>query len=189
MVDNKNSKLSSSDNFSTNKAIDYQALFEYSKDAIMTLAPPDWSFTNGNKAALELFKAKDLNEFTSNPPWKYSPKFQPDKQPSADKAKANIMKAIKEGSNSFEWTHQKLDGTDFSATVLLTKVTTGKEEFLQATVRDVTREKAKMLELEKANKLMVGRELKMLELKKEIKKLEKMMLLNKKSEKKKAGKQ
>jgi PAS domain-containing protein len=37
----------------------YRVLFQSSRDAIMTLAPPAWSFTSGNPATVELFGAKD----------------------------------------------------------------------------------------------------------------------------------
>jgi|ERR1035437_2480295 PAS domain-containing protein len=43
----------------------YRTLFESSRDAIMTLFPPDWKFTNGNASTIALFGAKDEQEFTS----------------------------------------------------------------------------------------------------------------------------
>jgi PAS domain S-box-containing protein len=121
----------------------YKALFDSSSDAIMTLAPPTWGFTSANKATLELFGAKDENEFTSKGPGDVSPKNQPDGTPSEITAKKEIQKAMKDGSALFEWHHMKLDGTEFPATVLLTKVKVGEEEFLQATVRDITEQKHK----------------------------------------------
>ncbi|MFH1631730.1 MAG: PAS domain S-box protein [bacterium] len=116
----------------------YKALYDSSHDAIMTLAPPTWNFTAGNRASIEMFAAKDEADFVSRGPWEYSPEFQPDGRPSKDKAKEMIMKAMKEGSNFFKWTHKRLGGKDFPATVLLTKVKIGSDEFLQATVRDIT---------------------------------------------------
>ena len=121
----------------------YKVLFDSSSDAIMTLAPPTWGFTSANKSTLELFGAKHEEEFTSKGPGDVSPKKQPDGTPSEVTAKNEIQKAMKEGSSSFEWHHMKLDGTEFPATVLLTKVKIGEEEFLQATVRDITEQKHK----------------------------------------------
>jgi len=119
----------------------YKALFDSSADAIMILAPPTWQFTSANKATVELFGAKDEAEFITKGQGDVSPKKQPDGTPSDITAKNEIQKAMKEGSAFFEWHHMKLDGTEFPATVLLTKVKVGEEEFLQATVRDISEQK------------------------------------------------
>jgi len=118
----------------------YKALYESSRDAIMTLAPPTWNFTAGNPATVKMFGAKDEAEFISKGPGKLSPEKQPDGKLSADSAKAHIMKAMKEGSDFFDWTHRRVSGEDFPASVLLTKVVIGGKEVLQATVRDVAEE-------------------------------------------------
>ena len=127
----------------------YRLLFETSRDAIMTLAPPSWNFTSGNAAAFELFDVKNEETFISAPPWKYSPKFQPDGQSSINKAKKMIGTAMEKGSNFFEWTHKKQNGEDFFATVLLTRMSIGEKTFLQATVRDITERKKAEEELKK----------------------------------------
>ena len=95
----------------------YRSLFVSSRDAIMTLAPPDWKFTSGNPAAFKLFGTKNEAEFVSLGPWEVSPEYQPDGQLSSIKAKEMIGKAMKEGSNFFEWTHKRIDGTEFYTTV------------------------------------------------------------------------
>ena len=130
----------------------YKTLFESSRDAIMTLEPPTWKFTSGNPSTIEMFECKDEKDFTSRGPWQYSPENQPDGKPSNIKAKEMIMKAMKEGSNFFEWTHKRLNGEEFPATVLLTRTTVGGKIFLQATVRDITEEKKTEMALEKAHK-------------------------------------
>jgi PAS domain S-box-containing protein len=117
----------------------HKALFDSSRDAIMTLEPPSWRFTSGNPATVEMFACKDEADFVSRGPWQYSPPKQPDGTPSGDKAKAMIMRAMEKGSNFFEWTHRTKDGKDFPATVLLTRMTVGGKTFLQATVRDLTK--------------------------------------------------
>ncbi len=127
----------------------YKQLFESSSDAIMTLEPPTWRFTSANLTTIKIFGAKDEKEFLSLGPWNVSPERQPNGQISSDQAKLMIMKAMKEGSSSFEWVHTALDGKEFPATVLLTKVEIEKgKPFLQATVRDVT-------EIKKAEKDIV----------------------------------
>jgi PAS domain S-box-containing protein len=116
----------------------HRALFESSRDAIMTLAPPLWRFTSGNAAALAMFGANDIDEFTACDPWELSPAHQPDGRLSAEKAIEGIEQAMSQGSCSFEWTHRRIGGESFPAHVLLTRVEMGGERFLQATVRDLT---------------------------------------------------
>ena len=126
----------------------YRKLFDSSKDAIMTLAPPEWKFSSGNPAILEMFNVNSVKEFISLEPWVLSPETQPDGQPSEIKAKEMIEIAMKSGSNFFEWMHKKKDGAAFPATVLLTRVDFSDGVFLQATVRDITKQKEVVKEKE-----------------------------------------
>jgi PAS domain S-box-containing protein len=129
----------------------YQILYQTSADAIMTLAPPTWKFTAGNPTTIKMFETKDEKDFISKGPWDVSPEHQPDKKLSSEKAKEMIGIAMKKGSNFFEWTHKRLGGSDFPATVLLTKVEIEKgKPFLQATVRDITEQKKAEWELKKS---------------------------------------
>jgi PAS domain S-box-containing protein len=119
----------------------YRGLFESSRDAIMTLSPPAWKYTSCNPATLTLFEAETEEKFTSLGPCDISPLQQPDGHTSADKAKEMIEKAMKEGSSFLEWTHKRINGDDFPATVLLTRMEQNGKIFLQATVRDITAQK------------------------------------------------
>ena len=119
----------------------YRRLFVTSKDAIMTLDPPSWKFTTGNNMILDMFKVKDMEEWTSMGPWQVSPEVQPDGELSSKKAQRMIQTAMENGSHYFEWTHRRMDGESFPATVLLTRVDFSERQFLQATVRDITEEK------------------------------------------------
>ena len=127
----------------------YRTLFESSRDAIMMLAPPDWLFIAGNPATIKIIKAKDEKEFISKSPWELSPEYQPDGQLSSEKASKMIETAMKTGSHFFEWTHKRLDGKDFPATVLLTRIELEGKKLLQATVRDITERKQAEEELKK----------------------------------------
>ena len=100
----------------------YRVLFESSRDALMTVTFPFWKFTLGNPAAVEMFRTKDEAELASLGPEQLSPERQPDGSASADEAKKMIETAMRKGSHSFEWTHQRRDGTTFPATVRLTRV-------------------------------------------------------------------
>ena len=127
----------------------FKILYESSRDAIMMLAPPTWMFTAGNQATIKMFHAKNEKEFISKEPWELSPEYQPDGQLSSDKAKKMIQKAMKTGSNFFEWTHNRIKGEDFPATVLLTRIKLKDKQLLQATVRDITKRKKIEEELNK----------------------------------------
>ena len=119
----------------------YRTLYESSRDAIMTVAPPDWRFTSGNPATVAMFRAKDEAEFTSKRPWELSPQRQPEGRPSSEKAREMIEKAVREGTHFFEWTHKRLNGEEFQASVLLTRFQRKGQTIVQATVRDITQQK------------------------------------------------
>ena len=119
----------------------FRVLFEKSRDALMTLEPPLWKFTSANPATFEIFGVKDAAQFNTLGPWDLSPEIQPDGRPSAEKAKEMIETAMREGSHFFEWTHKRLNGKEFPATVLLTRMELAGRMVLQATVRDITPQK------------------------------------------------
>jgi two-component system, cell cycle sensor histidine kinase and response regulator CckA len=116
----------------------YRVLFETSRDAMMVLALPASHFISANAATLELFGVKDEATFTTLTPWNLSPALQPDGRPSADKAHEMIGIAMREGSHGFEWRHRTLDGREFPASVLLTRLEFSGHSLVQATVRDLT---------------------------------------------------
>jgi PAS domain S-box-containing protein len=125
----------------------HRLLFEASRDAMLTMEPPEWLFTTANRATLELFGAKNVAEFVPAGPSIVSPERQPNGNLSADEALMHIETAMREGSDFFNWTHRRLDGTDFPATVLLTKVELDGRAFLQTTVRDMSETEKTLLAL------------------------------------------
>ncbi len=120
----------------------HRAIYESSRDALMVLSLATSRFTSGNPAAIELFAAKDEAHFCSVGPAEVSPKYQPDGELSSIVAGKMIQTALTEGSHYFEWVHRRLDGRDFTATVLLTRVSLKGETLLQATVRDITEQRS-----------------------------------------------
>src|SRR5208337_2193999 len=75
--------------------------------------------------------------------------------PSAEKAKEMIETAYREGSHLFEWTHRRMSGEEFPATVLISRVQSAEKVFHQATVRDITESKRAQVELENLHKQLV----------------------------------
>jgi len=148
-VNNVTDRVEAGENLRSSE-IRYRTLFESSQDAVMTLAPPSWKFTSGNPATCAMFRAKDEAVFTSLGPWEISPEKQPDGRLSSQKAKEMIETAMLNGSHFFEWTHQRLCGEEFPATVLLTRMELEGQPMLQATVRDITERKKVEQELRAA---------------------------------------
>jgi PAS domain S-box-containing protein len=119
----------------------YKTLYDTSGDAITLMADDTHQFLCGNPAALAIFGCKDENEFVDCTPDQLSPSHQPDGSPSAEKASQMIGIAAKQGSHFFEWMHRRINGTEFPATVLLTKMELDGQTVFQATVRDITEQK------------------------------------------------
>ncbi|MBS3087937.1 PAS domain S-box protein [Candidatus Pacearchaeota archaeon] len=129
----------------------FKTLYESSKDAIMILESPTWRFSAGNPATFKMFKAKDEKEFVSKTPIQLSPKYQSDGELSSKKAMKMINIAMKEGANFFEWTHKRLSGEEFPATVSLIRMKIKNKNVLQATVRDITERKRILDSLRESN--------------------------------------
>jgi len=127
----------------------YRTLYNSSADAIMILDPESNKFIAANPATLRLFGCSSEEDFTAFSPGTLSPDFQPDSVPSTLKAKQMVELAIKEGSNFFQWVHKRKDGSEFFATVLLSRMQLGEKTVLQATVRDITLFKKAEEELKK----------------------------------------
>ncbi|OEU75736.1 MAG: hypothetical protein BA869_04725 [Desulfuromonadales bacterium C00003107] len=118
----------------------YRTLFSSSRDAIVILSPSG-RFVDGNPTALQLFGCQNIEEFINKTPADLSPEHQPDGVLSLVKAQEMAALVMEEGSHFFEWKHQRINGEEFFATVLLTKMHLQNKVFLQATVRDVTESK------------------------------------------------
>lgn len=127
----------------------YRALFTESRDAVMLLLPEE-GFISGNPAAIKMFGCQDEEDFKSWSPAELSPEFQSDGSRSLDKSREMIMLALEKGSNLFEWKHKRVNGEEFMATVLLSRLKIGGKMLLQATVRDITEQKYAELALKKS---------------------------------------
>lgn len=115
---------------------EYCNLFESSRDAIMMLDKD--SFFDCNQATLNIFDCTSKNQFMTMGPCDFSPEYQPDGQDSRSAAKRHIDTAFEKGVDFFEWQHKRLDGTLFSAEVLLGRMEFRGRQILQATVRDIS---------------------------------------------------
>ncbi|MBK8944558.1 MAG: PAS domain-containing sensor histidine kinase [Ignavibacteriae bacterium] len=116
----------------------YRTLFECSNDAIFLMDGS--TFIDCNPRTLEMFGC-ERNEIIGQPPYKFSPMFQPDGILSEEKAHLKINSALTGNSQIFDWTHCKLDGTEFFTEVRLDAIELNNNKLLLASVRDITERK------------------------------------------------
>jgi PAS domain S-box-containing protein len=125
----------------------YRTLFENAGDAIVMLEQD--VFVRCNQKALRLFGCTEA-QLIGQTPHRFSPLFQEDGAESKDKALEKIASALDGEAQSFEWLHQRYDGTPFDAEVSLNAVRTSRGVVVQAIVRDVTARKRAERELQRA---------------------------------------
>jgi PAS domain S-box-containing protein len=133
----------------------YKTLYDSSGDALMHMTS-DATMHAGNAAAIRLFGCKDEKEFTSLPIAALSPEYQPDGVLSSVKAREMIAIATERGSHFLEWRHRRVDGTEFPATVLLTRMELEGHTVLLAAVRDVTVQKQAELALRESERRLAS---------------------------------
>jgi diguanylate cyclase (GGDEF)-like protein/PAS domain S-box-containing protein len=116
----------------------YRVLFEDSADANWLM--DEKGFLDCNSAALRMFGYSASAEMIH--PSDISPLNQPDGTSSRVAAEEKIATAFRNGTERFEWLHQRKDHSVFPAEVCLTALTLSGQPRLLATVRDITDRKA-----------------------------------------------
>ncbi len=113
----------------------HRVLFENSPEALLI-------FDQGvviecNSAAASLLRGS-RQQIIGLSPDALSPEKQPDGRRSAEAAAEKIASALQTGTNTFEWVHRRLDGTDFWAAIALNQVRLQDQLVLFASCRDIS---------------------------------------------------
>jgi len=118
----------------------YRDLFEKSKDAILIIE--NGKFVDCNQSTIDMLRYKNKEEFLNSHPSKLSPEKQPNGETSYIKANEMMEIALKNGSHRFEWNHKRSDGEVFPVEVVLTAISSDKENQIIHTIwRDITERK------------------------------------------------
>jgi PAS domain S-box-containing protein len=120
----------------------YRTLFETSRDAIVI--GDETGILDCNSAAQLIFGCTARDELIGKHPGDFSPVLQPDGRDSRATVRDQIAATMAEGSQFFEWTHQRRDGTPFPAEVLLSRSEFSGKPVVVAVIRDIS--ERKMLE-------------------------------------------
>lgn len=125
-----------------------RTLYNSTSDAVILL--DEKGFFDCNKATLTMFGCATREEFYSKHPADLSPPQQPCGTDSMTLANRQIATAMENGSNHFEWMHQRVDtGKVFSGDVLLNSMELDGKLVIQATVRDITERKNNEAQIER----------------------------------------
>ena len=116
----------------------FRTLFEGANAAIFIM--DRGKFLECNQRTLEIFGCS-RDRLIGHSPREFSPEFQPDKRPSAEKAREMIDAAISGKPQVFEWVHLRCNGTPFFAEVSLNRFSFQGHYYLHAIVRDITERK------------------------------------------------
>ena len=114
----------------------FRLLYELTSLAVLML--DENGIRNVNNATIELFRATSQGQFVGKNLGELSPPFQPSGRDSLSIANEMIAIAFERGNHRFDWLHQRLDGTDFPAEVVLTVIEVGNQIMIQAVVQDLT---------------------------------------------------
>jgi diguanylate cyclase (GGDEF)-like protein/PAS domain S-box-containing protein len=132
----------------------YRTLFEGTGDSIFLMRGEQ--FVDCNPATLQMFGCA-REQIIGQPPYRFSPEFQPDGRRSDEKALEKINAAFGGRTQHFEWLHCRFDSTPFDAEVTLNVVEIRGEPQLLATVRDTSERKRAEAELALSRRTLLER--------------------------------
>lgn len=116
-------------------------VFESSQIPIIVMESDTFEYIDINPAGIKVYGYKNKDEALGKTPNDVSAPMQYDGTPSEEKALKYIDVAIKKGSVTFEWLHQRPDGEKWDAEVHLLSFQSENKNFLQFSLIDITEKK------------------------------------------------
>lgn len=117
----------------------YRVLYDSAQVAIFLMK--NEFFVDCNARTLEMFRCKKEDIIGKVPYKELSPYKQPDGRLSSEKAVEKVNAALQGKPQVFEWQHRRPDGSLFFAMVSLNRLNLGEGQYIQAIVRDISRQK------------------------------------------------
>ncbi|MCL1828074.1 MAG: response regulator [Oscillospiraceae bacterium] len=117
------------------------------------LLDADFNCIECNEEMIKLFDLKDKTEYTERF-YDFSPEYQPDGQPSAEKAKRLVAEAIETGSCRVNWMHKLPDGTLIPAEISLVRVNFGDGRIVTEFIRDLREQNRMTKDIEQRDILL-----------------------------------
>lgn len=114
----------------------FRRLFDLSSDAHV-LYDKD-GVLDANDACVNMLGLSKREDIATARPEDFSPEFQPDGQPSAEKMKRMVQMALEKGSHRFEWLLQMVDGAHLYTDIQLTRIMLKGKAVIHAVLRDIT---------------------------------------------------
>ncbi|MGB3266862.1 MAG: PAS domain S-box protein [Microcoleus sp.] len=114
----------------------FRSLYELTSLPVLMLY--DSGIADANAATVKLFGCTSPQQLYGQNPGTLSPAFQPNGRDSFSMADEMIAIAFERGNHRFDWLHQRLDGTEFPAEVVLTVIEVGNQKLIQAVIQDLT---------------------------------------------------
>ncbi len=131
----------------------FKALFEYSTNPHLLFDKR--GIIDCNNATLNILGYSSKNELLKIHPAKLSPEKQKDGQLSSEKAMEMDKIAREQGYHRFEWTHRKIDNTDFPVEVTINPIKLDDKEVLLVVWNDLTERKQAEKEITNQNERLL----------------------------------
>jgi PAS domain S-box-containing protein len=142
----------------------YRSLFNHANDAIFTLST-DLQYIDCNPTTYELFHCR-RDDIIGKTPLHFSPEKQSGGFYSKDVLSMHAHKALEGATQRFEWIHLTQDGQPFITEFSLNRYLLRGTPYLQAIVRDITKQKRNQAEVfnavvktEERERMRIAREL------------------------------
>lgn len=131
----------------------FRLMFERSNDPMLLLDGRTSLFLDCNAAAVASLGLEQKDQLIGRGPWDISPERQEDGRPSSQKAVEILRRVEQVGSERFEWTHLRADGTPLPVEIVLTSIELRAQPLVFVTWRDITGRKEALAQTERTMSL------------------------------------